>query len=68
MPLTHLAQLMIKREQLKRAEAAIERVRELIEMAPTRYDGSPRVVRVDDLERALDPEQDGPVAGGAQPV
>jgi alkanesulfonate monooxygenase SsuD/methylene tetrahydromethanopterin reductase-like flavin-dependent oxidoreductase (luciferase family) len=48
-------------DRLRAAEEALERVRALIEMAPTPYEG-PRVVRVDDLQNALDPEGPGPVA------
>jgi hypothetical protein len=44
-------------DRLRTAEEALERVRLLIEMAPTPYQG-PRVVRVDDLRNALDPEQE----------
>lgn len=45
------------RERLADAEAAIARVRLLIEMAPTPYQGV-RVVRVDDLQNALDPPEE----------
>lgn len=55
------------RERLADAEAAIARVRLLIEMAPTPYEGV-RVVRVDDLQNALDPERTQSVADGGPQV
>lgn len=59
--------LGLRTRQLEAAEATIERVRLLIEMAPTPYEGV-RVVRVDDLENALDPEHTQSVADGGPQV